>query len=351
MHPPVEPMPGYGELVRRSYGSLAEAVRGCGGCGWELSRRTWSESARLAWSEPLLCLFCAVGWTVARRAASRRLFRPFAEWCQLLPRDAAKMPESAWKLTFYGFSWSYSVYLLFFAGYPFFFDPPSVFYDWKRGMEVPGDIALAYLMQCSFYGHSIYATLYMDTWRKDSVVMLTHHVVTLTLIAFSYIFRYHNVGILVLFLHDINDVQLEFTKLNVYFKNRAGFYHRLNDILSNTGCVSFSLSWFWFRLYWFPLKVLYATCHTSLRSVPDIPFYFFFNALLLVLTLMNVYWFLYIVIFVVKVLLGQVREVNDVREYDVDSAALKKKDADLHIPSSWKEGIHLKNGLVKGKGL
>lgn len=49
---------------------------------------------------------------------------------------------------------------------------------------------------------------------------------------------------------------------------------------------------FWFRLYWFPLKVLYATCHCSLRAVPDIPFYFFFNALLLLLTLMNLYWFL-----------------------------------------------------------
>lgn len=49
---------------------------------------------------------------------------------------------------------------------------------------------------------------------------------------------------------------------------------------------------FWFRLYWFPLKVLYATSHCSLRSVPDIPFYFFFNALLLLLTLMNLYWFL-----------------------------------------------------------
>lgn len=49
---------------------------------------------------------------------------------------------------------------------------------------------------------------------------------------------------------------------------------------------------FWFRLYWFPLKVLYATCHCSLRSVPDIPFYFFFNALLLLLTVMNLYWFL-----------------------------------------------------------
>lgn len=49
---------------------------------------------------------------------------------------------------------------------------------------------------------------------------------------------------------------------------------------------------FWFRLYWFPLKVLYATSYCSLRSVPDIPFYFFFNVLLLLLTLMNLYWFL-----------------------------------------------------------
>lgn len=55
--------------------------------------------------------------------------------------------------------------------------------------------------------------------------------------------RYHNVGILVLFLHDVNDVQLEFTKLNVYFKHRGGVYHRLNDVISNVGCLTFSISW------------------------------------------------------------------------------------------------------------
>ncbi|KAH0625769.1 hypothetical protein JD844_034013 [Phrynosoma platyrhinos] len=206
------------------------------------------------------------------------------------------MPESAWKLAFYTISWSYSAYLLFFAGYPFFHDPPSVFYDWKKGMEVPTDIAIAYLMQGSFYAHSLYATLYMDAWRKDSVVMLVHHVITLMLITFSYVFR------------------------------------------------------FWFRLYWFPLKVLYATCHTSLQTVPNIPFYFFFNALLLILTLMNIYWFLYIIFFVAKVLLGQVQEVNDVREYDIDGIS-KKKDGELHIPTCLKEGNHLKNGLVKDKRL
>ena len=62
--------------------------------------------------------------------------------------------------------------------------------DWKSGMSVPLDIAVAYLIQGSFYGHSIYATVYMDAWRKDSAVMVVHHIITLALICFSYAFRY-----------------------------------------------------------------------------------------------------------------------------------------------------------------
>ncbi|NWU03896.1 CERS1 synthase, partial [Urocynchramus pylzowi] len=100
------------------------------------------------------------------------------------------------------------------------------------------------------------------------------------------------------------------------FREAAG---RAGSVLCQ-GDTDPALSLFWFRLYWFPLKVLYATCHSSLQSVPNIPFYFFFNALLLVLTLMNIYWFLYIVLFVAKVLLGQMQEVNDVREYDVEES-------------------------------
>lgn len=55
--------------------------------------------------------------------------QPLAQWWRLLPKDAAKMPESAWKLVFYTMSWSYSTYLLFFTSYSFFHDPPSVFYS------------------------------------------------------------------------------------------------------------------------------------------------------------------------------------------------------------------------------
>ncbi|KAM6167874.1 ceramide synthase 1 [Erethizon dorsatum] len=311
-----EPMPSYAQLVTRGWGSALAAARGCADCGWGLTRRGLAEHAHLAPPELLLLALCALGWTALRSAATARLFRPLAKQCRLLPRDAAKMPESAWKFLVYLGCWSYSAYLLLGTDYPFFHDPPSVFYDWTPGMVVPRDIAAGYLLQGSFYGHSIYATLYMDTWRRDSVVMLTHHVVTLALIICSYAFRYHNVGVLVFFLHDLTDVQLEFTKLNTYFKAAGGPYQRLHALLADLGCLCFCVSWFWFRLYWFPLKVLYATLHTSLLSVPDIPFYFFFNALLLLLTAMNLYWFLYIVALAVKVLTGQMRELSDPREYD-----------------------------------
>lgn len=55
--------------------------------------------------------------------------------------------------------------------------------------------------------------------------------------------RYHNIGVLVLFLHDINDIQLEFTKLNVYLKNSGWTYKFINEIISTVGCVSFSVTW------------------------------------------------------------------------------------------------------------
>ncbi|XP_029002147.1 ceramide synthase 1 [Betta splendens] len=353
----VEPMPGYWELMTRASSAMLDAWRGCTDCGLELSKRTLRENAFITWSEAALFFFCAFLWTQVRRGLTQSVFMPLSRWCRLMPKDAAKMPESAWKLVFYTMSWSYSTYLLFFSSYSFFHDPPSVFYNWERGLPVPADIAIAYLIQGSFYGHSIYATVYMDAWRKDSAVMVVHHIITLALISFSYAFRYHNVGILVLFLHDINDIQLEFTKVNVYLKSRGGSYHLLNDVLSNMVSISFSITWFWFRLYWFPLKVLYATCVSSIQSVPNIPFYFFFNTLLFALLLMNIYWFLFIVVFVVKVL--KMKEVNDVREYEdeeVDKAAAgllrdsqaETDDAGNHSSA---QGNHVQNGVTKEKHL
>jgi len=61
--------------------------------------------------------------------------------------------------------------------------------DWSTDMVIPFDIKLMYFIQCGFYLHSIYATLYMDYKRKDFYVMLIHHVLTMTLILVSYATR------------------------------------------------------------------------------------------------------------------------------------------------------------------
>ncbi|TNM87902.1 hypothetical protein fugu_006123 [Takifugu bimaculatus] len=185
----VEPMPGYLDLITKASTVIMGAWRDCATCGLELSKRTLLDNAYITMTEIALFFFCAYLWTQIRWRLTESLFKPLARWWRLMPKDAAKMPESAWKLVFYTMSWSYSTYLLFFTSYSFFHDPPSVFYNWKSGMSVPTDIAIAYLIQGSFYGHSIYATIYMDAWRKDSAVMVVHHIITLALICFSFAFR------------------------------------------------------------------------------------------------------------------------------------------------------------------
>lgn len=56
-------------------------------------------------------------------------------------------------------------------------------------------------------------------------------------------FRYYRIGVLVLFLHDVNDVILEFTKLCVAFKSRGRKYHVIPDVLSIVGFLSFASLW------------------------------------------------------------------------------------------------------------
>lgn len=47
---------------------------------------------------------------------------------------------------------------------------------------VPRSVYIVYLAQTSFYVHSLYATLCVDVWRRDSAVLIVHHVITVILL-------------------------------------------------------------------------------------------------------------------------------------------------------------------------
>lgn len=51
-------------------------------------------------------------------------------------------------------------------------------------------LKLFYTFQCGFYIYSVAALLVWETRRKDFDVMMTHHIVTIGLIAYSYVTGY-----------------------------------------------------------------------------------------------------------------------------------------------------------------
>jgi sphingoid base N-stearoyltransferase len=160
-------------------------------------------------------------------------------------------------------------------------------------MTIPSEIKCLYFIECGFYFHSVYATIYMDTKRKDFYVMLIHHFLTMALMIVSYATKYHKIGILVIFVHDATDIILEFTKCNVYLKNRNKKFHLLNEYISNAGFLCFAIAWFIFRIYWFPIKILYSTSVVSIYTAVDrgAGLYGFFNILLWFLFSLDLYWF------------------------------------------------------------
>ena len=62
-------------------------------------------------------------------------------------------------------------------------------------------------------------------------------------IYFLCFFRYYQVGVVVLFLHDICDVFLEFTKICICFKIRDKKKYYIFEVMINIGFLLFSFSW------------------------------------------------------------------------------------------------------------
>ncbi|PAA47465.1 hypothetical protein BOX15_Mlig024247g2 [Macrostomum lignano] len=266
----------------------------------------------------------AVLFTALRYVISVCFSLPVANWLQIQPASKLKWPESIWKFIAYSGLWLYSLYVVLLSGrYDFFHNPVDIlrgiiFDENYLEKPLPSDIYWMYALQLGFYLHSVYATLFMDAWRKDSIMMLFHHGLTIFLLEFSLLMKYYKTGALVLFLHDLSDIILEFTKINVYLKDRGKKFFLLNEWLANIGFVIFAFSWAWFRLYWFPLKVLYPS-HWSVylyHQGRDPKMFVFFNSMLFALQILHIYWFYFIVLLLVRVATGTQREVEDTREYE-----------------------------------
>lgn len=259
----------------------------------------------------------SVVWTWLRDAMSKHIFRPTSDMFHLDKDGKEKLPESMWKAFFYGLSWSFTAYVLIVQENGRYFQrPTTVWTDYAIDAKVSTTVYIVYLAQASFYIHSLYATIFQDSWRKDSVVLLVHHVVATILLTVSWSARYHFFGLTCIFLHDCCDVLLEVTKSFNYLKNQQKGVVKSFEVVADIGFLCFTATWFVMRLYLFPLRVLYYSSVYVEQEGIYTPFGFFLNMLMYLLLAMNVYWFTLILHVLYKVVIGQTLE--DVRDFKED---------------------------------
>lgn len=131
----------------------------------------------------------------------------------------------------------------------------------------------------------------------DYFVMMTHHVITIILVALCWIFGHLNTGLIILFLHDVSDIPLDILKMANYLKleGKKGFF------ITEGIFVVLLIDWIYFRIYMYPIKILKVCMFTTLRmchvpenapwyNPPGLEGYFIINALLTLLWCLHIWW-------------------------------------------------------------
>uniref|UniRef100_A0A8C3AXD8 Ceramide synthase 4a n=1 Tax=Cyclopterus lumpus TaxID=8103 RepID=A0A8C3AXD8_CYCLU len=158
-----------------------------------------------------------------------------------------------------------------------------------------------YILEMGFY-LSLLLCVSVDVKRKDFKEQVIHHIATIFLIGFSYCANYVRVGTLVMLVHDSSDFFLESAKMFHY----AGWTRTCDSLF-----VIFSLVFLVTRLVVFPGRVVHTTLVVSLEFFQPFFGYYFFNALLLVLQALHIFWAYLILRMLYKfVFLGKVRRLQ-----------------------------------------
>ena len=158
-----------------------------------------------------------------------------------------KFTEAGWHFSFYLFIWIFGLITLSDKNY--FTD--SVHLVWSNYPLQPpsADVTWYYWLSMGHYIHLFFASFF-DIKRKDSVEMMIHHVVTLLLLTFSWMVNFSRIGALVLAVHDVSDVVLNFAKLLNY-----AHYRTATDVTF----AIFALTFFICRLVIYPGRIIYSS--------------------------------------------------------------------------------------------
>ncbi|CAK9293265.1 unnamed protein product [Gordionus sp. m RMFG-2023] len=198
------------------------------------------------------------------------------------PSPLVKFSESCWRFTYYILAFTFGVAVLW--NKPWFWDSNECWIGFPF-QTITSGMYWYYMVEIGFYC-SLMISQFKDVKRKDFWQMFIHHICTLLLLVFSWIDNMVRMGTLVLVIHDVVDFWMEAAKMANYCK----FYKLCNTIFT-----LFTLIWFITRLVIYPYRVIYPAlfiAHLNMDSF--FAAYYLYNALLILLFFLHVFWFVII---------------------------------------------------------
>lgn len=284
------------------------------------------------WQDYGLAVFFALLLPLLRSLLKSHVFEPAGKWVFQKRGITGTKAEQADRLRKWCESmWKMSIYILFTTmaylvarGNVWFADTRHYWLGCSKfppcNLSVDKGVLLFYCVETGFYLQAIHFLMFIEVRRKDWLESMIHHVVTLALLAYSYYLNFTRVGVMVILIHDCSDIALEAAKM--------ARYARRQDI-ATVAFVVFTAVWIASRVVYYPLVIIRSTLFETLyyarrHGIDADPHYTIFNALLLVLFVLHVYWtYLILRILVLEVSRGN---AHDIREDDPDNK-LKNKGA------------------------
>lgn len=198
-------------------------------------------------------LFLIVLFTGLRASTMDYILSPFARSQGLdKKKTITRFAEQAWLVIVYTVFFPLGVYLYYNS--PYFLSMKNLWTHWPS-REMPGLLKGYILVQLAFWLQQI-IVINIEDRRKDHWQMLTHHFITVSLIAASYRYRHTPVANIILVLMDLCDFFLPLAKCQKYLG-----YTNICDVTFG----AFMLSWFVCRHIFFTM-----ICYSVWAQTPNI---------------------------------------------------------------------------------
>jgi acyl-CoA-dependent ceramide synthase len=178
-----------------------------------------------------------VVWTLARWLLHRLILGPVARAAGLAGAKVRKFQEAGSFALYYCCMWSWEMWVFPQEGWLY---SPSAWYEGYPHTEMSGNLKFFYLGgMLAFWLHAL-VVLFLEKPRGDFVQMLSHHLLTLTMIAVSYHLNFTRVGAALMIEQDLADTMLYWAKLFNYLGETG---NSAFEMMSNVTFVVFAVTW------------------------------------------------------------------------------------------------------------